>query len=57
LTLTGYPAWIAWLLVHVLYLIGFKNRISVVAQWAWSYVFSKRGARLITDPDWRLERK
>jgi NADH dehydrogenase len=57
LTLTGYLAWIAWLLVHVLYLIGFKNRISVVAQWAWSYVFSKRGARLITDPDWRLERK
>jgi NADH dehydrogenase len=57
LTLTGYLAWIAWLLVHVLYLIGFMNRISVVAQWAWSYVFSKRGARLITDPDWRLERK
>jgi len=55
LRLTGYVAWVAWLLVHVLYLIGFKNRVSVVAQWAWSYVFSKRGARLITDRDWHLD--
>jgi 2-polyprenyl-6-methoxyphenol hydroxylase-like FAD-dependent oxidoreductase len=35
-------------------LIGFKNRISVFAQWVWSYAFSKRGARLITNRDWRL---
>jgi NADH dehydrogenase len=55
LSLTGYVAWLAWLFVHVLYLIGFRNRVSVVAQWAWSYVFSKRGARLITEREWRLE--
>jgi NADH dehydrogenase len=55
LTLTGYVAWVAWLLVHVLFLVGFRNRVSVLAQWAWSYVFSKRGARLITEADWRLD--
>jgi NADH dehydrogenase len=52
--LTGYVAWVAWLFVHVLYLIGFRNRVSVLAQWAWSYVFSKRGARLITEREWRV---
>ena len=52
--LTGYVAWLAWLFVHVLYLIGFRNRVSVLAQWAWSYVFSKRGARLITHREWRV---
>jgi NADH dehydrogenase len=52
--LTGFLAWLAWLFIHILYLIGFKNRISVFAQWVWSYVFSKRGARLITNRDWRL---
>jgi NADH dehydrogenase len=55
LSLTGYVAWLAWLFIHVLYLIGFKNRVSVLAQWAWSYVFSRRGARLITERDWRME--
>ena len=55
LTLTGYIAWLAWLFVHVLYLVGFRNRVSVLAQWGWSYVFSKRGARLITEREWRLE--
>jgi NADH dehydrogenase len=44
----GFIAWIAWLFVHVFYLIGFKNRIAVMTLWAWSYIFSKRGARLIT---------
>ena len=52
--LTGYLAWLAWLFIHILYLIGFKNRLSVFAQWVWSYVLSKRGARLITNRDWRL---
>jgi len=54
LRLTGFFAWVAWLFIHVLYLIGFKNRISVFAQWVWSYVFSKRGARLITSREWKL---
>lgn len=55
LNLTGYVAWLAWLLIHLIYLIGFKNRVSVLAQWAWSYLFSKRGARLITEREWRVD--
>lgn len=50
----GFIAWIAWLFVHIFYLIGFKNRISVMANWIWSYVFSKRGSRLITNREWKL---
>jgi NADH dehydrogenase len=52
--MTGRLAWMAWLFVHVFYLIGFKNRVAVMAQWAWSYLFSKRGARLITETEWKL---
>lgn len=54
LKMTGFIAWLAWLFIHVLYLVGFKNRLFVLGQWAWSYLFSKRGARLITEPDWHL---
>ena len=50
----GFIAWMAWLFVHIFYLIGFKNRISVMANWIWSYVFSKRGSRLITNKEWKL---
>jgi NADH dehydrogenase len=46
--LTGFVAWLAWLLVHIWYLIGFKNRLVVMVIWAWSYVTYRRGARLIT---------
>ncbi len=56
LKLTGYIAWLAWLFVHLLYLVGFKNRVSVLLQWVWSYLFSRRGSRLITERDWRLEK-
>jgi NADH:quinone reductase (non-electrogenic) len=52
--MSGRLAWLAWLFVHVFYLIGFKNRVAVMAQWAWSYLFSKRGARLITEREWKL---
>lgn len=52
LELSGYIAWLGWLFIHILYLIGFKNRIAVFFQWAWSYTFSKRGARLITSKEW-----
>lgn len=51
----GRLAWLAWLFVHIFYLVGFKNRIAVMWTWVWSYMFSKRGARLITDPNWKLE--
>jgi NADH dehydrogenase len=50
--LSGYLAWLGWLFIHIFYLIGFKNRIAVLFQWAWSYMFSKRGARLITSKEW-----
>jgi len=48
--LSGMPAWLAWLLVHVLFLVGFRNRFIVVFQWAWSFISYDRGARLITGP-------
>jgi NADH dehydrogenase len=38
----------AWLFVHILFLIGFRNRLMVMIQWAWSYITYERGARLIT---------
>jgi len=48
----GRIAWWAWLLIHVLYLVGFRNRLSVMSQWVWSYLFSKHGSRLITSSRW-----
>jgi NADH dehydrogenase len=44
----GFPAWIVWLFVHLIFLIGFRNRLAVLLQWAYSYVAYKRGARIIT---------
>ena len=38
----------AWLFIHILFLIGFRNRLTVTIQWAWSYITYERGARLIT---------
>jgi NADH dehydrogenase len=52
--LTGRIAWFAWLLIHVYQLIGFRNRLAVLFNWAWNYLFSKRGARLITEKEWKL---
>jgi NADH dehydrogenase len=46
--ISGFLAWLAWLFVHILFLIGFRNRLLVFIQWAWSYVTYERGARLIT---------
>ena len=51
--LAGFPAWIAWLLVHIYYLSGFRNRLIVLLQWAWSYFTFARGARLIVEKTWR----
>ena len=45
---SGLVAWLVWLLVHITFLIGFRNRVLVLVQWAWSYVTWHRGARLIT---------
>jgi NADH dehydrogenase len=48
----GFIAWLAWLFIHIFYLIGFKNRMSVLLDWTWSYFFWARGARLITSTGW-----
>jgi len=50
LKLSGLVAWLAWLFIHVLFLIGFRNRVAVIFNWAWAYVKSRRAARLIYDP-------
>jgi NADH dehydrogenase len=46
--ISGLLAWLAWLFVHIFFLIGFRNRLLVFIQWAWSYFTYERGARLIT---------
>ncbi len=46
--ISGYLAWLAWLFVHIVFLIGFRNRIAVLIQWAYAYYGYKRGARIIT---------
>ena len=48
--LKGLIAWLAWLVVHIYFLIGFRNRLLVLLEWAWAYVANERGARLITEP-------
>ncbi len=45
--LSGFPAWVIWLAVHIVYLIGFENRLLVLVRWAFAYVTRSRGARLI----------
>ena len=48
ISLSGLLAWITWLGVHIFYLVGFRNRVIVMAEWAWLYLWNERGARLIT---------
>ncbi|MAA78595.1 MAG: FAD-dependent oxidoreductase, partial [Deltaproteobacteria bacterium] len=54
LKLKGFIAWIAWCFIHILYLIGFRNRLLVMMQWGWSYFQFNRGARLITRTEWKM---
>lgn len=53
LSFSGFTAWMAWLLVHIYYLIGFKNRLFVLFQWSWTYLTYRRGARLIVNKDYK----
>ena len=50
LRLSGYPAWLAWLFIHLMYLVQFGNRVLILVQWAWNYLTWNRSARLITGP-------
>jgi NADH dehydrogenase len=51
LKLHGFPAWLAWLLVHLVFLIGFRNKISVLMNWTYNYLAYKRGTRIIFGGD------
>jgi NADH:quinone reductase (non-electrogenic) len=55
--LRGRPGWWAWLATHLVRLMGFRNRISVFVNWAWSYLTYDRGARLIVTPGSRASRQ
>ncbi len=61
LHISGAIAWLAWLFIHIFFLIGFRNRLLVILQWAWAYVTYDRGARLITGsnalPGWPGSKK
>lgn len=57
LKFSGFFAWLLWLFIHVYYLIGFKNKVFVIWQWAYAYFTFKRGARLIVDKEWRSQPK
>ena len=46
--ITGRPAWFFWLFVHIMYLVGFRNRLSVLLQWAYAYFTFQRGVRIVT---------
>ena len=48
LKLSGFVAWLIWVLIHIFWLIGFRNRIAVMSEWAWAYVTMQRRVRLIT---------
>jgi len=58
--LSGFSAWVIWLVVHIFFLIGFRNRLSVFREWAWTYLSFKDGVRLITGsqelPGWTEQR-
>jgi NADH dehydrogenase len=56
LHVSGLIAWYMWLVIHIYFLIGFKNRVLVIWQWFYSYVTYRRGARLITERDWHMEK-
>lgn len=49
---SGFIAWLAWLFIHVLFLVGFRNKLLVLTNWAWAYITYGRGARLITGRNW-----
>lgn len=53
LKIGGFIAWLGWLLVHIYYLIGFRNRVLVMMQWALSFFSYQRGARIISNKDWQ----
>ena len=54
--LAGIPAWLFWMVIHIWYLVGFRNKLLVYVQWVLSFLSYKRGARLITETSWTLQK-
>ena len=54
---SGLMAWLAWLFIHLIFLVGFRNRLAVILQWTYSYFSYKRSARLITNLPLEQEQK
>ncbi len=54
LSMSGFPAWIAWVVIHIYYLTSFRNRTFVVFSWLWSWLNFSRGSRLIIKKEWRF---
>ena len=52
LKMSGFVAWLIWLFIHIFWLIGFRNRLAVLTEWAWAYVTMQRRVRLITGERW-----
>ena len=50
LRLSGFPAWLFWLFAHIYFLIGFRNRLIVMVDWAWAYFTYERSARVVAEP-------
>jgi len=55
-TFTGFIAWALWLVVHLLYLVGFRNRLLVLVNWAWDYFLFERAVRLILPREWLMSK-
>jgi NADH dehydrogenase len=55
--MSGFSAWLAWLTLHLIFLIGFRNKVAVMLQWTYSYFAYKRGARIITNAPPEAERE
>lgn len=54
LTISGFPAWLTWLFVHIYFITGFNNRIMIFIKWMISYMTNKKGARIIYNQDWEF---
>jgi len=54
LQLSGFPAWLAWVVIHIFYLTGLRNRVFVLFSWAWSWINFNSSARLIVHKQWRF---
>ena len=51
LRFSGFSAWLFWLFAHIYFLIGFRNRLIVMVDWAWAYFTYERSARVVAEPD------